>query len=149
MSAAVYAYGGRRRWSEIYRSPKTRQFEKNDYQLRAKLRLSKACVLQWYVSTINHEVRKLTSGEEPQLGQESDAELGASILLEPKYPLLIHEDIDYAIRRIQCSDTGISVFFEGYDYMQLAEKTWSAEEKFVIVTHTQPCASPGEHAAYL
>ena len=63
--------------------------------------------------------------------------------------MLLLEDIEDLVRKIECQDEHIVIFFHDEASMKLAETSWREVGEFVVVASHFGCATSGEHAAYM
>lgn len=76
--------------------------------------------------------------------------MGLSIVVVPKLPMLIHEDIEYYIRNVNCFDDEMTITFYTDDSVAEALSVWSTLPSFVIVTRESECLRiPNEQAPWM
>lgn len=81
--------------------------------------------------------------------------MAASVVLVPKIPILLHEDVDDSLQilRVSCVNLGsqseMDVEFFYADTVKEVAVTWANYTEFVIITPTWNCARGGEQTPYM
>ena len=70
------------------------------------------------------------------------------MIVEPKSPAVVLEDLEDYLEYVQCSKSGILVKFRSTQHLATAQKEWIMSE-FIVVTSHQGCSPDAERAPYL
>jgi hypothetical protein len=81
-------------------------------------------------------------------GSHSNSQ-AAQVLLDPKEPILVLEDVQDHVHSIACQGTSVLISFHDEHTLEAAVKEWETAYPFLLITSDPRCAPQGEYGVFV